>query len=331
MYRKPFLNIEQQIELLKERGMLIGNEEKTAQYLSKIGYYRLSGYWYQFRKTEPRQNEAGEIFTHVLNNFRDNTTFAQVVDLYIFDKKLRLLMMDAIERIEIALRTDIALELGQHDVYAYTNASFFEQPFLEKKKGTQESKYETLLRDFDKNQKRSQEDFIRHFRDKYPEQPLPIWVSVETWDIGLLSRMLSGIQRKYSSSIARKYNMKNGVLLASWLRSIAHIRNICAHHGRLWNRSLSDLPRLPRNGEVPLLDHLAGKNSTELKIYGPTAIMCYLLKYINPNSSWSHRLVNLIDAFPIDAYDMSGQTGFPTDWRDYELWQNLGSDIDDES
>jgi len=91
-YTKPPLSIEQQIELLKSRGLEIPDHEQAAHYLYHLNYYRLSGYMLPFQEGTEHHFQAGTTFEHVLN-------------LYLFDRKLRLLLMDAIERIEVSVRT----------------------------------------------------------------------------------------------------------------------------------------------------------------------------------------------------------------------------------
>ena len=116
-YPKPYKDIPTLLAVLQQRGMDIPDAAKAARCLERMGYYRLSGYWYPMRKS----NMATDGTTVVEQDFRPGTTFSQVADLYVFDKKLRLLMLDAIERIEIGLKVKIAQILGQRDPLAYLN------------------------------------------------------------------------------------------------------------------------------------------------------------------------------------------------------------------
>lgn len=107
IYSKPYLPVTAQLALIKGRGMVVSDDALAQTYLNKIGYYRLSGYWYPYRRSRCMGDE-----TVVEDRFKDNTKFSEIVDLYVFDKKLRLLMLDIIERIEIAFRVQITLQLG---------------------------------------------------------------------------------------------------------------------------------------------------------------------------------------------------------------------------
>lgn len=123
-YQKPFLTTEQQVALLQSRGMTISDEEKAKACLSRIGYYRLSAYWYPNRKSETYADpNTGRPRTRVLDDFRDITTFSDALDFYVFDKKLRLLVLDGLERVEIGVRTDIAIQLGVHDPWVHRDPS----------------------------------------------------------------------------------------------------------------------------------------------------------------------------------------------------------------
>lgn len=119
-YHKPYLNTVQQIALLRGRGMTITDEDRAKACLSRIGYYRLSAYWYPNRKSETYTDPAdGSDKTRVLDDFRDGTHFSDALDFYVFDKKLRLLVLDALERVEVGIRTDIAVLLGVHDPWVH--------------------------------------------------------------------------------------------------------------------------------------------------------------------------------------------------------------------
>lgn len=314
-YTKPYLTLDQQVALLQGRGMGIQDVPKAKHYLQRLGYYRLSGYWYPFR-----QSQISTAGITVLDAFRDGTEFRHAVDLYVFDKKLRLLMMDALERIEVAIRVDISSVLGAHDTFAHRKPNLLHGNFTKKNDPkTGNTYYADWLRRFDDLAVRSKEDFVVHFKNKYSD-PLPIWVATELWDYGLLSRFLSGINHNDLSAIAARYNVPRPELLASWIRSMNHVRNICAHHSRLWNRSPSDQPRIPRTGEIPMLDHLVTDKYAQVHMYAVAAVMQYVLRTINPSSQWKQRLKDHFATFPTAPGINVGQTGFPAGWENLPLW-----------
>jgi abortive infection bacteriophage resistance protein len=320
-YIKPYLDLDQQIALLKSRGMLIDDEQKAKEYLHRTGYYRLSGYWYPFRKSTASQLPSGILETTVLDNFRENSQFKHVIDLYIFDKKLRILFLDALERIEIALRVDVALILGKEDKFAQHREALLDGNFTKKVNlETGQTDYQAWLRDFNRLVSKSKEDFITHFKGKY-DLPLPIWIAVELWDFGLLSKFITGMRYQELQSMSARYSIPRSELLKSWVRAMNYIRNVCAHHSRLWNRSPTSQIKLSKLGEIPLLDHLNKDSYGSVRIYATAAVIQYFLRLICPRSEWSARLKNHLETFPAAPGVKVSQTGFPSDWQNLQLWK----------
>lgn len=142
-YNKPWLSYSQQLDKLVERGLNVSDKNKAIECLERIGYYRLSGYWFPFRErsetccplekpTHRKKFKKGGTERLVLDTFKAGASFQQAVELYVFDKKLRLLTLDALERIEVALRVDISHLLGSHDCCAYLKPEFFFSEFTQK-------------------------------------------------------------------------------------------------------------------------------------------------------------------------------------------------------
>jgi abortive infection bacteriophage resistance protein len=310
-YSKPWLSLSDQLDQLKRRGMLIEDESKARTYLERIGYYRLSGYWFAFRERsetccawpphttggKPKKQDKGMRLP--LDEFKAGATFQNAVQLYVFDKKLRLLALDALERIEIALRVDISHRLGERDRFAYLRPDLFHPTFaqqLDPKTGLTAhqdwlAKQATLIQ-------RSKEEFIRHNRDKYG-LPLAIWVACEVWDFGCMSKLFGGLQEADQDRIAQRYGIRNGRFFASWLRSLNYLRNVCAHHCRLWNRNITEQPKLPPVAELPALQ---GFHGNAHRLARPFLLLCltqHLMQHVNPSSSWGQRLRRLLlEDFP---------------------------------
>lgn len=315
-YNKPYQTLDQQIALLQSRGMAISDIPKAKQYLQRLGYYRLSGCWYPFRESKVENGR-----NLILDNFKKGTEFGHAVDLYVFDKKLRLLFMDALERIEVAVRVDIALTLGLRSQVAHRDPALLDGLFTKKiDHNTGNTFYADWLTKFDQLAQRSKEDFVIHFKNKY-NTPLPIWVAIELWDFGLLSKFLSGINFSDRSRIAARYSVMKPDVFTSWIRSMNHVRNICAHHSRLWNRSPSDQPKLPQLRSLPILDHLVTDRYAQTRLYAVAAVMQFILRTINPSSAWSRRLKDHMKTFPVAPGISVDQTGFPAGWESLPLWK----------
>jgi abortive infection bacteriophage resistance protein len=307
--------------------MIITDDAKAAVCLERIGYYRLSGYWYPFRKAIQGTDASGKVTMQVLDDFIPGIQLNQVHDLYVFDKRLRMLALDAIERVEVGLRVDIALHLGKRNAWAHrTNAELHPDFAVKLNKRGVTGHSEWLNRLDELAERAKNEEFVSHFRSNYSSD-LPIWIAIELWDFGVLSFFLSGMKHADLMVLAQKYGIPKYDLLKSWVRSINHIRNICAHHSRLWNRPPADQPRRPRVGEVPLLNHVASNAPQPLsnphaptRIYMTLAVIQFFMRTINPTSSWAQRLKDLIAEFPqINGVGIS-QMGFPPKWDSLPLW-----------
>ena len=308
---KPWLSVDQQLQQLLHRGMAIGDTAKARDAIERIGYYRLSGYWYDFRVRDipfcPLDPLTGlkpkRVVIHrpILDEFKPGTRFQDAVDLYIFDKKLRLLSMDALERIEIALRVDLSHALGAKDRFAYLNTELFHPSFsrdINLDSGL--TRHHEWLIKHAHLINRSREEFIKHNKAKYG-LPLPIWVACEVWDFGCMSMLFAGLHTQAQDAISQTYGIGNGRVFASWLRSLNYLRNVCAHHSRLWNRNVIDQPKRPERGEAPSLDEFWSNGASAMRSR-PFLLLCicqHLMKVISPSSSWGNRLkIHLIEGFP---------------------------------
>lgn len=316
VYPKPFKDIPALLGKLQRRGMIIPDAAKATLCLQRIGYYRLSGYWYPMRQSQTGADGKIEI----LENFRPGTTFAQAMDLYVFDKKLRLLMLDAIERVEIGTRIKIADILGRRDPLAHLNPDQLHGKFS-KKTGKGSTSHERWVASFRRSEERSKEDFVEPFLSKHPGFEFPIWMAVEFWDFGNLSHFFPGLKMADLEALAADLQVPRAKLLQSWIRAIHTVRNTCAHHSRLWNRPLADNPSPPQNGEHPALDHLANDTHAQTRLYAIAVALQFLIRSMQPNSSWGDRLKELASTFP-DGPNLSLQVGagFPNGWENRQIW-----------
>ena len=309
---KPWKSVKEQLSILKSRGLLVDNEPAALNYLARIGYYRLSGYWYPMREIDSvaSQHEQRPVRT---DRFIADSHFKDVVKLYVFDKKLRLLALDALERIELALRMDVAYLLGEKDPNAHLNPECLHGNFSKRaiKKGKNQGKteHQLWLDKYDTQLSRARrEPFVQHHAAKYSNQ-LPIWVAIEVWDFGLLSRMFDGMQYADKNQIAQKYGLTDGNTLAQWLRSLNFIRNVSAHHSRLWNINVLELSPCPANWQKM-------ENTRPFMYF---AIMAQLLAIICPNSSWASRLVELLHSHPMTRNGALALEDFGI-CSDWETW-----------
>lgn len=296
---KPHKTYAELASVLAERGMDIGDADRTRRKLSQVGYYRLSGYWYPCRA--PCVNAHGRQDTgHAgrplrSDRFVPGTAFRDVFTLYLFDKRLRLLALDAIERIEVHLRSVIAHEVGYHDPMAYEQDRFIMPRACADYE--QKGKVRNQWREWSERQRtqlnRSREDCIVWHRAN--SKAIPFWVAVEAWDFGLLSKYFEMLRGKHRQRVSYRLGVANSLVLKDWLQQINTLRNRCAHHTRVWNQTSSNaLAHLPHAyfDTLMLSDHARGR------LYGLIAVIWFLIKQIGPNSQWLDQVAALIDAWP---------------------------------
>lgn len=297
--------------------MIIPDEKRAERKLSQIGYYRLSGFWYPCRKG--KVDESGNYVKDPKSKlpiredeFQAGTDFNTIADLYLFDKKLRQLMLDAIERIEIHVRSVIAHEIGKFDPLAYLETSYVNPKILSKPLwGEWRQRQESLIAE-------SKEDCILwHTKNR---RPIPFWVVVETWDFGMMSKYFENLNGRYQNTICKRLEVTDNTgaphtkSLKNWLQEINTLRNNCAHHSRIWNRVASNAVTLPKNA---YFDTFSLDVEARKRIYSKICILWYLVKRIGPNSSWIERVADLIDSkpdvncLPYTAMGFTNNNGFP--------------------
>ncbi len=308
LFTKTYRSPTQLVSLLQERGMQVDNEDKTRAYLHNIGYYRLSAYFYPLLE-KPKQK-------HI---FKTDSSFKQALNMYRFDRKLRVICFDQIEKIEVAIRSIIvntASEFYNSPFWITNQDNFKTIKYYDKRlsKHIEINCYDEFIGNIDKCIKRSTDDFIKHFKLKYSDKYPPSWMIVETLTFGDLSRIYKGIKRaSLKKKIANKIGLEMDVL-ESWMLSLSTLRNICCHHGRLWNKVLPFSVTLPIKTLYPWLDKYVDNKHLYLRL----CIINYLLLSISPNNNFKVKLVELLNEFPsIDIKAM----GFQDEWLQEPLWK----------
>ena len=303
-----------QLQILKNRGLVVGDDTQAINYLERIGYYCLSGYWYPFRT--PKVHPIGLAFRE--DAFLAGSTFEDVVALYAFDRKLRLLALDALERIERAIRVDVAHLLGRLNCFAQYDPALLHGNFarraIAKGRHKGRTEHELWIEHQDKLIHRSRKQhFVAHNIQKHGR--LPIWVAIEIWDFGALSRLFAGMKMNDRDAIATGYGLETGRELEQWLRSLSYLRNVAAHHSRLWNVNVLEL------SPVPKFD----ANWQSLHNARPIMYFCamqFLLAQISPHSSWKERFKALMAEFPEPANKAvtKADFGLIPDWDIWSVW-----------
>lgn len=249
-------------------------------------------------------------------------------ELINFDRSLRMLVLEGIERIEIFLRMQIGYTLGRESPFAHLDphqfVSSFTEPRIDPDTGAPEpSRHEALIIRTHDRQSGSDESFVAHFRQKYDGQ-MPIWALTEIMEFGHLNRMYAGLKNSLATEIAATYGAPSKRIMSSWIASLNYVRNVSAHHARLFNRKIVSAPKRPSKGQVPLLDHLKDEESSKqvFGLYNVLAVMAYLLRSIDPECGWARRVGGLLETFPESDVLTSACLDVPADWSTLQLWQS---------
>lgn len=313
--KKPFL-YPKQIETLKNRGLIITDEAKAERYLNEISYYRLSAYTLPFQKTKDK--------------FDDNITFQDVLNLYLFDRELRLLVLDAIERIEIAIRSQMIYTLAHkyNDSHWQDNAAIFNPPNTNPRTGITFDIYADTQDIIEKNlNQKHPEVFVKHYKTEYnaPRNP-PAWMSIELLTIGELSRLFTALKFNPDRQAVANFFKLPHIVFTSWLHTLVYVRNLCAHHSRLWNREFAIKPDVLQNPRMAWLQ--PAFNTNNHRTFYLLSILKYLLASANPGNHFKQKLETIIQKYPntpiqfMGIPTIDGLDGSPLiNWKNEALWK----------
>jgi abortive infection bacteriophage resistance protein len=325
-YSKPWLSVDEQIDQLHRRGVHVPDRAAAAALLREVGYYRLTGYLYPFR-TSMRTESAARTAVTVLDTYRAGTTFTDAAALLAFDRQLRLLVIEGVERIEVATRTQLAHVLGRSSPFAHEDATTFNDAFTTRRRdGTAApSAHEEWLDRVRRRQSDSDEAFVAHFRTKYDGR-MPIWALIEILELGQVSRLYGGLRNDTATEIAEAFHVPTKKLMQSWLATINYVRNVAAHHARLFNRKLVVAPRRPAAEQVPLLAHLSAETAPkQFGVYSALAVMAHILAAVSADDDWPERTAALLRRFPESTALDLGSMGALPHWLSGDLWVRASS------
>ena len=311
VYHKAPLSFADQLQQLKDRELSVADDASALAYLSQISYYRLSAHFLPYQA--------------VKDQFDEGTTFQHIIDTYSFDRELRLLVFDCIERIEIAIRTQFIYCMAMHhnDSYWQDNQNLFIKPFYNKI-GNRVDPYSDFQSIISRAKTvRRPEVFIKHYIDKYnkPSNP-PSWMCFELLTIGELSHFYRGLRNKDDKKrIAANFDV-HFTVFTSWLHSLTYVRNICAHHSRLWNKDLSVEPERLKKPVGPWLGAAYSNNS---RMFYFLCVLKYLLLRVNPENRLKEKMIQLFEKYPNVPIKYMGipsdGNGNLLNWQNEPIWQ----------
>ena len=297
LYKKVHKTFDEQLQLLKDGDLVISNDAYVLTKLQHINYYRLSAYFLPYQHDKHSQNK---------NKFLPDTTFEDIIKLYYFDTELRKIIFEGIEVIEIYLRTQISYYHSQsYGAFGYLDITTLRTNL--------QVEFDALHQDIQKEKTRSKEVFIKHLKKQYNTTDLPVWSVVEIISFGSLSKLFMLLQEKEQNNVIKNMGGVNKFVFFKWFKALSSVRNTCAHHSRLWNRTLGISFEVPRSNDIfyPLI---GSKN----KIFFALSLIEYILTSIGEDEiNFKQKIKQLLQKYPsIDKKAM----GFIDGWESLDIW-----------
>ena len=303
---KPYKSYVEQVALLRSRGMEIKDPTQAAHVLATRNYYRLSGYWYSARVIDFASGKPTD-------TFQPGTSLDLCTDLYEFDARLRSAVFTTLAPIELALRALLGHHLGEIDPLVHLNVKQLNAvACTPDRKYPHKTQHQVWLTKYAEAVRSSREDFVTHHRNQYGGQ-LPVWVAVEIMDWGMLSHLYRFSPHKVRNEIARLCAM-TAPQLESVLKSLNVLRNLSAHHARLFNRGF-DIK--PKPIDHKLMDPV---NRLTHRLFGQISIIRFL--HLQLTLEGSELLPHTLETFPHNKIIPFSRTGAPDHWQDLPLWAN---------
>ncbi len=281
-YTKTHLSYDEQIDLLESRGLIVTDKALAKKKLKHISYYRLSAYFLPFQKEK--------------DLFMADTRFEEILRLYYFDKALRKIIFDAIETIEINIRANVVYNLSKETgAFGYREKKNLNATYAE---------YINLMQTIKRETNRSKEAFVTHFKKTYHSDILPVWMVVEIISFSTLSKFFKALKSEHET-LTSELGVPPKVL-KNWLHMINHVRNVCAHHGRLWNKQFAIKALIPK--KISQFQEL--KND---KIFILIVILDYMFTHLETADGFREKIKDLFNKYPEVPLEA---LGFTDDWEE---------------
>ena len=296
-YSKPFKEISELLEILKNRRLIINDYQFATDFLHNVNYYRLSAYYIPFYESP--------------NLFKDNVRFEDICNLYEFDKELRGVIFKYLEQIEIILRTKITHNHARkYGAFGYRNDENSLNKSYKIRNNSTKTVYDEFMEKVEQETNRSNEVFIKHIKEKYKTNHLPIWALSEILSFGTLTKLYTILPKILKKEIANSFHENLDIkVLDNWLLGLTVVRNTCAHHARMWNRNFTISFKYPKQ-ITNFLDSLVSTN----QIFFALSVMLVLLK----DNKLKDELASLFKKYPnVDKRKM----GFTDNWQEFKIWK----------
>lgn len=290
MADKDFKTIEEQLEILRSRGITINDESLAKDFLLRNNYYRISGYSLTLRNN---------------NVFFKSATFQNIVDIYHFDHEFKHTILQYLEVIEVQMKSVYVYEFTKvHGPAGYLDNNFF----------TDQTKHKEILAKAEQQKIRRlpHEAYLKHFVNEL-KQDIPLWAYIDLFTISDISFLYSISEQPIKDAVAHTFGLtmsKGASILGSYMHSMTIIRNLCAHGSRIYNRLFEQKPSLSKKEKTLLIKDSNG-NIDNAHFYGFLLIMKRLLPADKFNEM-KKSIVTLTKKYPFVRMDYYG---FRSDWQ----------------
>lgn len=298
-FSKPPLSVEDQVKLLVGRGLVVTDFDFACRCLSNVGYYRFSAF------CVPYETSIGKN-----HKFQEDTSFEEVLNLYNFDRELRVLFWEALECIEIKMRASFALLITTKtkDPFAHLN----EANFVDSEKHKENIKQ--LKTDIYRSQA---ETFVKHFISHYDEETPPLWACVHLMSLGELVRWIDNVKdSEIKKELSQGFGFSKYFTFHSFAVALTELRNVCAHHVRMWNRSFMKRTVKIKKFDCPGFEKSLPLQSSN-KLYSLAILLAVSMKTSDTKTTWPSRVGAVLRERP--SWQIKSM-GFPKNWQDLEVF-----------
>ena len=305
MIEKNFKNLDEQVEILKHKGMIVQDEKYAKRVLLRENYFFLNGYRHLF------------VYSEKDKRFKNGVTFEEMYSLFLFDRSFRNVIFKYLLVIENNLKSIISYQLSKK--YGYR-----ERDYLKEKNFTKAPEKRAQLNDLLKKMKRqirvnvSQHSATLHYLSNYGY--IPLWILVKVLSFGIVSEMYQILKPEDQKEIAKIYEIEPDVLTV-YLPILANYRNLCAHEDILYENKTQkciddtvyhQLLKIPKEND----EYIQGKND----LFALIIIMKHLL-YYEEFKNMSLELNNVIETLDYNLHTIKidkvlERMGFPLNWLD---------------
>lgn len=310
---------------MRDRGLTYKDHLPAIQALKRIGYYRLSAYTFPFRIMDDSKSPP-----ELRDEFERDATLEDALQIYLFDEKLRTILLEGLNAIEVGLAVQVGYTLGKrdplgHEGTEHLNEFLCNEVLKPDADGHALTRYEAWKKRYDKLRSDAKdEEYVRHHDLQY-DGHLPVWVATEFMDFGCLLRLFDLMRSDDQKRIAVAFGVKREgyAFLYRWLKALNILRNHCAHSNRVWNRTTVNAPSKFPNALVDdRLHHLNSiENPKRLRVYVLAALIAYLVTKVNPASNWPRSFATQAKKLKsVRGRTVITEMGFPEGWESLDIW-----------